>query len=70
MSKHSEALEAYLKIVKYSERKCKICVFNLSKDKENEFCVFEGCPGVVTSNALIKDIQKRVEKLERQESKE
>ena len=70
MSKHSEVLEAYLKIVKYSERKCKICAFNLAKDKENDFCVFGGCPGVFTSNALIKAIQKRVEKLEKQEHEE
>lgn len=32
--------------------------------KDEDFCVFEGCPGVFVSDYLNEDIRKRVEKLE------
>ena len=64
MSKHREAYEAFLNIVKYSERKCKDCIFNISKS--NDVCVWGGCP-MFNTDVIINDVQKRVEELERQE---
>ena len=67
MSKHREAFEAFQTIFNYTQRKCKNCIFSIKGIKDEDFCVFEGCPGVFVSDYLNEDIRKRVEELEVQE---
>ena len=76
MSKHSEAYEAYKKLLEYTNRPCKECIFAIkdvscrSFRLDNRFCALDGCPYATTSSVLSDCVFERIAELEQGEKNE